>query len=534
MAAAHAGGDDDAMAAASPRRIIGGLLASVILLNAVGMSLPLTAVGILIVREVGFEGKPEALNMYEACAFVPVAANFFFGMLSDFVGVGSRAGRLPSARRALWIALGAAGSATTLLPFALGLVRTEAQLYLCGLPYSCMQAVTVASIEGMLVQRGREAAGSMSLSAPAARLRGAVQAADYQLRGLGALTGYGLSALALAFSSPAAAIMAGVGFYAAVVVLAAWLLYTAPSPTAPAAPAADGAPNALGVAAAPPPRPRLSALSTACACALLVFLYELPPTSDDTFSAYTYSGALGLSPSVLSAASTLKLAVAMVVAPICHGRLRLPPLASFAVGAAAEAMAELAHAALAPAVVGVAPPARRVLPLFFATSCFTAMCDGFAFLPVLTLAAIAAPAGSEATAFGLVTSAQSIASLGAAAISATLTARLGVGGGRSAAGSADTARSWARLPALVVVCAVLKLVALAFVLPLLRRVLRRGADGTLVLGGAAEREGTTPPPDDWRASFSAPLLDEGVGRVDVENDPVRAVAACPTGSGATD
>jgi uncharacterized iron-regulated membrane protein len=45
---------------ASPAaRAVGPVLASVILLNAIGLALPLTAIGLLIVRDVGFEGHPE-------------------------------------------------------------------------------------------------------------------------------------------------------------------------------------------------------------------------------------------------------------------------------------------------------------------------------------------------------------------------------------------------------------------------------------------------------------------------------------------
>jgi hypothetical protein len=40
-------------------RAVGPLLAAVILLNAIGLALPLTAIGLLIVRVVGFEGHPE-------------------------------------------------------------------------------------------------------------------------------------------------------------------------------------------------------------------------------------------------------------------------------------------------------------------------------------------------------------------------------------------------------------------------------------------------------------------------------------------
>jgi len=40
-------------------RAVGALLSAVILLNAIGLALPLTAIGLLIVRDVGFEGHPE-------------------------------------------------------------------------------------------------------------------------------------------------------------------------------------------------------------------------------------------------------------------------------------------------------------------------------------------------------------------------------------------------------------------------------------------------------------------------------------------
>jgi len=63
--------------------------------------------------------------------------------------------RSPSrqSRRALWLVLGLLGSAAALLPIALGAVTSVALLYAVSIPGAVSGALTVAAIEGVLVQQ---------------------------------------------------------------------------------------------------------------------------------------------------------------------------------------------------------------------------------------------------------------------------------------------------------------------------------------------------------------------------------------------
>ena len=253
----------------------------------------------------------------------------------------------------------------------------------------------------------------------------------------------------------------------------------------------------------------------AALAALGAFLYQLPPTTDDTFDAYVFSGELQLSAAALSATSTASLAMSMVAAPALCARVSLPAPAAFAVGALADAfsaLARLAFVRLAPAAS--AAGATRLVELYVATSTTSAFLRGVAFVPVVSLGALAAPAGAEATVFGLVLTAQTAGTLVAAAIAAVLNARLRIGTPPAAGAPSDArapdARSWDRLPAFILICCVLKLAVLIPVLPLLRTCVRLATGG----GGAARTERGDELARDWRQRLSEPLLARTAARTE--------------------
>jgi len=175
----------------TPARAVGPLLACVILLNAIGLALPLTAISLLVVRYVGFEGHPEVrlspaafcaarhrggfghpthgqpaaavcllicspphaarvspqeLNAYYAAKFAPTFTIALFGMLSDSVDlrVGTSSSR--QARRGPWMAIGFCGAGLSLVLFALGWVTTPWALYAAGLPGAFCNYIIIQSM----------------------------------------------------------------------------------------------------------------------------------------------------------------------------------------------------------------------------------------------------------------------------------------------------------------------------------------------------------------------------------------------------
>lgn len=144
-------------------RAVGPLIASIIILNAIGLALPLTAIGLLIVRYVGFEGHPEALNAYYAIKFAPSFMIAIFGVLSDTVDLRRGASQSRQARRGPWMFVGFCGAGLSLVLFALKLVTTPWQLYAAGLPGAFFAEMATTSIEGALVQRGISAAATATL-----------------------------------------------------------------------------------------------------------------------------------------------------------------------------------------------------------------------------------------------------------------------------------------------------------------------------------------------------------------------------------
>lgn len=508
------------------------LLASVQLANSIAMALPLTACGLIAVRDVGFGAHPEWLIAYDASMFAPSLAGVLFGLLSDCVPIGCRRARARGASRMRWVMLGMLGAAGCLAPFAADVVRSPARIFVFGIGGAVFIALTGSSIEGVMVERGREVAEDISAgdALSVTRIRSAVQALDYQVRGVGAVIGYGASALLLSAFPPHSAIGAGMACYALAALLASRYAHTAGRRTAPAgerasalaagvvgAPAGE-APEAPGGAYAPGDRgerkcaqlrrgARAPQVRVAALAALAALVYQLPPTIDDTFQAYIYSGSVAVSPAALSATSTAALLMSTVVAPALCVRLSLAAPATFALGALADALGGLARllfVSLAPAAA--AAGAARLTSLYVAASCAAALLDGIAFVPIVALAALAAPAGAEATVFELVLTAQTAGSLLAAYAAAALTTRLHIGMPPaalllpSAEQGAPEERSWDGLPRYILLCCVLKLAILLPVLPILRACMRI-VTGTGTGTGGSERGG------DWRRPLSQPLLD---------------------------
>ena len=195
-------------------------------------------------------------------------------------------------------------------------------------------------------------------------------------------------------------------------------------------------------------------------CCAVVFIFQLAPTPDDTYGAFVFSREFNLSPSLLAFSSALDLTVGMIGAALLFQRIALPPLAAFTMGAVSRA---LASAALLPLTLTAAPSTA----LYLAQNVVSALLVGLGFLPILGLAALAAPEGAEGTVFGLVITAQSLGTLVAAALAGTLSAALDVG-----ASSGDGERSWQQLPQFICVCGLAKLATLIAVLPLLAWVVR--------------------------------------------------------------
>ncbi|KAJ1628871.1 hypothetical protein T492DRAFT_874396 [Pavlovales sp. CCMP2436] len=154
------------------------LLACVQLANSVAMALPLTAVNLFIVKDVGFGLHPEWLIAYDAAQFVPSIANVLFGLLSDCVWLGG-GGRAPEGRplRMRWVMLGMLGAGVCLVPFAAGAFRRPQPIFAFGICGSVFGALTSASLEGLVVERGRQVAEQVAEgdSAALSRIRSNVQ-----------------------------------------------------------------------------------------------------------------------------------------------------------------------------------------------------------------------------------------------------------------------------------------------------------------------------------------------------------------------
>jgi hypothetical protein len=514
--------------------VISPLLACVQLTNALALAIPLTALGLIAVRDVGLGSRPEELIAYDSVTFAPSLLNVIFGLLSDCVQPGCGVARLaPGASRISarmrWVVAGFVGAASCQLPFALGAVRALGPLYLFGVSGACFGTLSSASLEGVMVSRGRETAEALFPADAVAksRLRACVQTLDYQIRGVGTLLGYGGSAVLLTRLPSHITIGAGVLFHLVSIMLA---VTYARAHTLPSKRAADGAQAAqdgsapcaasVGLEPALPRRPPLRAaeVRVAALAALAAFIYQLPPTVDDSFDAFALSETLGLAPATLSASATLSQAMAMVVAPALYARLALGAPASFGVGAAAVACANVVQLAFVRLATGggLERGGAALTATFYAQSALSSLLEGLGFVPVVVLAALAAPAGAEATVFGFVFTAQTAGSLAAAAAAAMLTARMRVG---MPGGSDADARSWEALPDFMLLCAALKLSALLPVLPLLRACTQLGArdggvldggalDGGALDGGALDSGGTDAAevPRDWRQPLSHPLL----------------------------
>ena len=454
-------------------RALGPTLGGVIFLNAVAVALPLTALQLLIVRDIGLEHHPEKLNAYSAARFAPSLLNALFGLLSDRLG-----------RRIYWVGIGLTFCGASLIPFASGALHMEWELYLVGLPGAIAGVITMSSLEGLVVQTGRAAADTLDDGRKASELRSGVQAADYQLRGWGSLIGYLLAAALpsarITLISAAACYVCAAGLCvrfnanqkAAADPAASTLAAVAPleSTQAPVASADLG-----GATASPRTHLRRALLrrgasawrwlggSHTLACATIAFIYELPPTAGDSYSAYVYSSRLKMPSALLATSGGLNFLASMCIAALLYERLALPPHSAFFFGAACQAVGNLFRLAV------VCEPSAPSAYLYLTVTVAEAVCSGLGFLPVVVLAAHAAPVGAEGSVFGTVLTAQTLGALCAAAGSAWLCTVLRIGDPSVAESSH---RDWSRLPHLIALCSALKLIGIVPLLPLLAHVRR--------------------------------------------------------------
>ena len=512
----------------STYRAFGVRLTSVIIINAFALTLPLVSIDLLTVRTIGLENRPEELNTLNAVQFAPSMCSALFGLLTDTVQLRcfqpSRHSR--QARRAPWIVLGLVGNAAALVPIACDSITSLGWLYAAVLPAAICATLTAASIDGVLVQIGRSIAADSASAVDGTKARSAVMAIDYQLRGLGSLLGYLVSAslpsTATVTGSAAAATAAAAACYLLAAVMAGGLgrgdaldeaehltrASDSQQPTAHSETTTQATTHLLrsspGFGAVAVQRAReisreiwaqLGGLPTLC-CLGIAFIYQLSPTPDDTYSAFVFSRELHLSSALLSLSGALSLIVGMIGAAAIFQQLALPPLTAFALGAFSRAVGNLA---LLPLALQSGPPSKV---LYMAQIGVSSLFNGLAFLPIIALGALAAPRGREASVFGLVMTAQSAGTLLGAMLAGRLCAAMDVG-------SAD-GRSWQPLPAFILICSALKLAVLLPCLPLLYCV-RKANDARLTDSSTAHVNGPLQPeqtcaPEAVGGGYSPPSL----------------------------
>lgn len=468
-------------------------LYAVFFLLTAAQALPLTAIQHLLNRELGLEDHPETINRFFAVEFAVSTLKPAYAAVSDLCPIRGR-------RRVPYMVLGAAAYALALQLFAR--VRTVPQLYAAGVFGVACYAACESAADGVLVSVSRtnerdslareDHLEENHRSARAMR----AQALGMTVRSAGSFFATATSIPLLAVVDARTAVSAAGAF----AVLAAFAAARVDEPDPPRAfstgatgasaagcvrrvggstdadrsdPAAAGderivLPAAKASASAFFSRARSVAANVASTArrvtpgqrgaAAFVFAYRLPPTALVTFSAFSYArfSVSGSFRGALLFFGTFAGMCANAAYGALSSRFGLIS-ASFVAAAFVDAACGLARLALVDAAKttsehDLVSGRGAVAALVFSelASTFGVM---FGYMPILALAARAAPAGLEAFGFAAIVCVADAATTLGSLIAADLTEALGLGAG------AD--RDWANLSAFAWICAVLKLAPLA-------------------------------------------------------------------------
>jgi hypothetical protein len=491
-------------------------------------ALPLTAIQVLLNRDLGLAERPEQVNKYFAVEFSASALKPAYALLSDLCPIFGR-------RRVPYMASGAFAYAVAMQFYAR--VHSINNLYVAGVASVVVFAICETGADGALVQLGaRDEKKAMQM-----------QAAGMLVRSAGSFTATALS-IPLLKLTDARTVISLAGVFALAAAAAACFIpeprdnkrtrerterkplgafADAPLPFGDAEDdeedlgrllegdredervGADGEATTRG-------RPRhretnsregrtfLSSTSGIAAatrralapfapcftprvatCALFLFAYRLPPTSLVTFTTFAYAQftlpAWGYSVMLLLSMLGGILATALYRSAAGAERATVRTFSftlksSFAAGAAVNSLCGLARLLVVDAWDGSrTPSAAPLVPLAISN----VVASGglmFGYMPIVALAAKIAPPGVEAFGFASMLFVSDLATTAGSALAASLTEALELGSG------AD--RSWSNLSAFIWMCALFKfapLVLLPFV---------DARDGAEDLTGAAYREET--------------------------------------------
>ena len=467
-------------------------LYAVFFLLTMSQALPLTAIQVLLNRDLGMAERPEQVNKYFAVEFSASMLKPAYALLSDLCPIFGR-------RRVPYMALGAFAYAVALQFYAR--VDSVDALYAAGVSSVVVFAVCETGADGALVQ----------LSGGDSKKAMRVQAAGMLMRSAGSFTATALSIPLLALTD-ARTVISLAGVFALAAAAAACAV---PEPRGRAergrreegddrgrllegdaedAENAEGgvrgrtrervegrrrreARGAFGFSAARARSAARAALAPfapcftprAATCAAFLFAYRLPPTSLVTFTTFAYAQftlpAWGYSVMLLLSMLGGILATAASRRAAGAEYARAPGLAfsftlktSFAAGAAVNAVCGLARLLVVDAWDGSREPSAAPLVPLAISNVVASGGLMFGYMPILALAAKIAPPGVEAFGFASMLFVSDLATTAGSALAASLTKDLELGS------AAD--RTWSNLPSFIWMCALFKftpLVLLPFV-----------------------------------------------------------------------
>ena len=431
-------------------------LYAVFFLLTMAQALPLTAIQVLLNRDLGLERRPELVNRFFAVEFSMSTLKPLYAALSDLCPI-------RGLRRVPYMILGAVAHAAALQGFAR--VVDVGGLYVAGVFSVVFYAVCETGADGALVQ--------LSAGHPERSMR--AQARGMMVRSAGSLVATALSVPLLAAVS-ARSCVAIAGCFALAAAAAASRVRELPDAnrrdaashseyrTSNAASANDANANASTARAwiarcsgrtLAPIRALASRLAPRVGwAAAFVFAYRLPPTALVTFTSFTYER-FALSDWAYAALLLVSTAGSVAASWAYGGASRRLSLeASFVAGAVVDAACSLARlfvVAEAKAEGSVAAPAGALV----ASSLVTSFGMMFGYMPILALAARVAPPGLEAFGYALLLFVADLATSTGSMLAAELTRALGLGEGEG--------RSWSNLAAFVWMCAAMKFAPLALV-----------------------------------------------------------------------
>jgi len=466
-------------------------LYAVFFLLTMSQALPLTAIQVLLNRELGFQNKPEVINNYFALEFSMSTLKPVFALLSDLFPIFGL-------RRVPYMVIGALGYALALQAYAR--VTNIETLYAAGIGSVLVFAVCETGADGALVQ----------LSKGDVKKTMAVQATGMLVRSLGSFIATALSIPLLAVVDARSVIsLSGVFAISAAgaacaipetKVGAAWAGFVSLDETRSShltrLPSVDdfdqvsgGHDHGFFVSATSRIRKLLAPFAPCfthrvAAGALFLFAYRLPPTTLVTFSTFTYSqftlanwgyGVLSLTSMAGGIVGTAGYARLSVWARNSRKNSSTPDAfsfglkkswsslgltegltlkSSFLVAAVVDSLCGLARLLVVDAWDGSRTPMEAPIPALATSGVVASGGLMFGYMPILALAASVAPAGLESFGFSLMLFVSDLATTFGSTIAAEITKDLSLG-------AADD-RSWNNLTKFIWMCAGFKFLPLVF------------------------------------------------------------------------